>query len=93
MHLDEMVDTMVQHAQARENVGPSCYALSGDPSLYGCDCPADSKNSNGRELKQREFPASSSLFAAAAALKTQSLTLRGVSENRLNRHPARGKDA
>ncbi len=83
MHLDEMVDTMVQHAQAHENV---VRLHSGDPSLYGAIVEQIEKlESQGIETEI--VPGVSSLFAAAAALKTQ-LTLRGVSESLIVTRPA-----
>src|SRR5208337_5161129 len=83
MHLDEMVDTMVQHAQAHKNV---VRLHSGDPSLYGAIVEQIGKLES-RGIETEIVPGVSSLFAAAAALKTQ-LTLRGVSESLIVTRPA-----
>jgi len=83
MHLDEMVEAMVQHARAQKNV---VRLHSGDPSLYGAIVEQIEKLESlgiGTEI----VPGVSSLFAAAAALKTQ-LTLRGVSESVIVTRPA-----
>ena len=83
MHLDEMVDTMVQYAKAGENV---VRLHSGDPSLYGAIVEQIEKLEE-RGIEVEVVPGVSSLFAAAAALKTQ-LTLRGVSESVIVTRPA-----
>lgn len=83
MHLDEMVGTMVQHTKAGEKV---VRLHSGDPSLYGAIVEQIEKlEEQGIEVEV--VPGVSSLFAAAAALKTQ-LTLRGVSESVIVTRPA-----
>jgi precorrin-4/cobalt-precorrin-4 C11-methyltransferase len=83
MHLPEIVGAMETHAKAGKNV---VRLHSGDPSLYGAIVEQI------RELEQRGIaveivPGVSSLFAAAAALKTQ-LTLRGVSDSLIVTRPA-----
>jgi len=83
MHLDEMVDTMVQHATAGKKV---VRLHSGDPSLYGAIVEQIEKLEE-RGVATEIVPGVSSLFAAAAALKTQ-LTLRGVSESVIITRPA-----
>ena len=83
MHLDEIVDTMVQHAQAGKNV---VRLHSGDPSLYGAIVEQIEKLEE-RGVAVEIVPGVSSLFAAAAALRTQ-LTLRGVSESVIVTRPA-----
>jgi len=83
MHLTDMVDLMVQHAQAGKNV---VRLHSGDPSLYGA-IVEQIEQLEARGVAVRIVPGVSSLFAAAAALKTQ-LTLRGVSESVIVTRPA-----
>jgi precorrin-4/cobalt-precorrin-4 C11-methyltransferase len=83
MHLDDIVDTMVQHAQASKNV---VRLHSGDPSLYGAIVEQIEKLEE-RGVAVEIVPGVSSLFAAAAALRTQ-LTLRGVSESVIVTRPA-----
>jgi precorrin-4/cobalt-precorrin-4 C11-methyltransferase len=83
MHLPEMVDVMVQHAQAGEKV---VRLHSGDPSLYGAIVEQIEKLEE-RGIEIGIVPGVSSLFAAAAALGTQ-LTLRGVSESVIVTRPA-----
>ncbi len=83
MHLDEMVDTMVQHAADGKTV---VRLHSGDPSLYGAIVEQIEKLEE-RGIAVEVVPGVSSLFAAAAALKTQ-LTLRGVSESVIVTRPA-----
>ena len=83
MHLPELVEAMVKPAQAGKTV---VRLHSGDPSLYGAIVEQI------RELEQQGIaveivPGVSSLFAAAAALKTQ-LTLRGVSDSLVVTRPA-----
>ena len=83
MHLPELVETMAAQALAGKKV---VRLHSGDPSLYGAIVEQI------RELEQRGIdveivPGVSSLFAAAAALKTQ-LTLRGISESLIVTRPA-----
>ncbi|MFA6362850.1 precorrin-4 C(11)-methyltransferase [Methanoregula sp.] len=83
MHLEEMVDTMVKHARAKKNV---VRLHSGDPSLYGAIVEQIEKLEE-QGIAVEVVPGVSSLFAAAAALKTQ-LTLRGVSESVIVTRPA-----
>ena len=83
MHLEEMVDIMVQHAGAGEKV---VRLHSGDPSLYGA-IVEQIERLEARGVMVEIVPGVSSLFAAAAALKTQ-LTLRGVSESVIVTRPA-----
>jgi precorrin-4/cobalt-precorrin-4 C11-methyltransferase len=83
MHLNEMVDMMVQHAQAGKKV---IRLHSGDPSLYGAIVEQIEKLEE-RGVAIEVVPGVSSLFAAAAALRTQ-LTLRGVSESVIVTRPA-----
>ena len=83
MHLPELVAAMETHAKAGKNV---VRLHSGDPSLYGAIVEQI------RELEKRGIavdvvPGVSSLFAAAAALKTQ-LTLRGISDSLIVTRPA-----
>ena len=64
-----------------------CVRLhSGDPSLYGAIVEQIEKLES-RGIETEIVPGVSSLFAAAAALKTQ-LTLRGVSESLIVTRPA-----
>ncbi len=83
MHLPELVAAMEMHAKAGQKV---VRLHSGDPSLYGAIVEQIA------ELEQRGIavevvPGVSSLFAAAAALKTQ-LTLRGISDSLIVTRPA-----
>jgi precorrin-4/cobalt-precorrin-4 C11-methyltransferase len=83
MHLPEIIEVMETHAKAGKNV---VRLHSGDPSLYGAIVEQI------RELELRGIaveivPGVSSLFAAAAALKTQ-LTLRGISDSLIVTRPA-----
>ncbi|MEN6442943.1 MAG: SAM-dependent methyltransferase [Methanoregula sp.] len=83
MHLPELVEAMVVPAKARKTV---VRLHSGDPSLYGAIVEQI------RELEQQGIaveivPGVSSLFAVAAALRTQ-LTLRGVSDSLIVTRPA-----
>jgi precorrin-4/cobalt-precorrin-4 C11-methyltransferase len=83
MKLEEMVDLMVRHAKEGRRV---VRLHSGDPSLYGAiveqmDLLAD------HGIETVVVPGVSSLFGAAAALKTQ-LTLGGVSETLIVTRPA-----
>jgi len=83
MHLQDMVDVMVQHARAGKKV---VRLHSGDPSLYGA-IVEQIELLETQGVAVRIVPGVSSLFAAAAALKTQ-LTLRGVSESVIVTRPA-----
>lgn len=83
MHLDEMVGLMVQHARDKKKV---VRLHSGDPSLYGA-IVEQIELLEAEGITARIVPGVSSLFAAAAALKTQ-LTLRGVSESVIVTRPA-----
>jgi precorrin-4/cobalt-precorrin-4 C11-methyltransferase len=83
MHLDEMVEAMVQHAEAGKKV---VRLHSGDPSLYGA-IVEQIEELEKRGVEIGIVPGVSSLFAAAAALGTQ-LTLRGVSESVIVTRPA-----
>jgi precorrin-4/cobalt-precorrin-4 C11-methyltransferase len=83
MHLNEIVDEMVQHAVAGEKV---VRLHSGDPSLYGAIVEQMEKLKE-QDIDVEIVPGVSSLFAAAAALGTQ-LTLRGVSESVIITRPA-----
>jgi len=83
MKLEEMVALMVRHAKEGRRV---VRLHSGDPSLYGAiveqmDLLAD------HDVQTVVVPGVSSLFGAAAALKTQ-LTLGGVSETLIVTRPA-----
>ena len=83
MHLNEMVDEMVQYALTGKKV---VRLHSGDPSLYGAIVEQIEKLEK-HGIAVEIIPGVSSLFAAAAALKTQ-LTLRGVSESVIVTRPA-----
>ncbi|WP_292368213.1 precorrin-4 C(11)-methyltransferase [Methanoregula sp. UBA64] len=83
MHLPEMVDVMVREAEAGKKV---VRLHSGDPSLYGA-IVEQIELLEARGVSVQIVPGVSSLFAAAAALKTQ-LTLRGVSESVIVTRPA-----
>ena len=76
MHLNEMVDALEEYAKA----GKKAVRLhSGDPALYGA-IVEQMERLEERGVDVEVVPGVSSLFAAAAALRTQ-LTLRGVSES------------
>ncbi|MFZ0005503.1 MAG: precorrin-4 C(11)-methyltransferase [Methanoregula sp.] len=83
MHLNEIVDEMVQYAVAGEKV---VRLHSGDPSLYGAIVEQIEKIEK-RGVDVEIVPGVSSLFAAAAALRTQ-LTLKGVSESVIITRPS-----
>ncbi len=83
MHLEEIVDAMVQYACAGEKV---VRLHSGDPSLYGA-IVEQMERLEEKGVDVEVVPGVSSLFAAAAALRTQ-LTLRGVSESVIVTRPA-----
>jgi len=83
MHLPDMVDVMVTEAAAGKDV---VRLHSGDPSLYGA-IVEQIELLEARGVAVKIVPGVSSLFAAAAALKTQ-LTLRGVSESVIVTRPA-----
>jgi len=83
MHLDEMVDALETHAKAKKRV---VRLHSGDPALYGA-IVEQMERLEERGVKTEVVPGVSSLFAAAAALRTQ-LTLRGVSESVIVTRPA-----
>jgi precorrin-4/cobalt-precorrin-4 C11-methyltransferase len=83
MHLDEMVDAMEKDAKAGKKV---VRLHSGDPALYGA-IVEQIERLEERGVATEVVPGVSSLFAAAAALKTQ-LTLRGVSESVIVTRPA-----
>jgi precorrin-4/cobalt-precorrin-4 C11-methyltransferase len=83
MHLDELVDAMVQYAREGKKV---VRLHSGDPALYGA-IVEQMEQLEGQGIEVEVVPGVSSLFAAAAALKTQ-LTLRGVSESLIVTRPA-----
>ena len=67
MHLDEMVEAMVQHAKAGEKV---VRLHSGDPSLYGA-IVEQIEELEKRGVEIGIVPGVLSLFAAAAALGTE----------------------
>jgi len=83
MHLDEMVGTMEASAKAGKKV---VRLHSGDPALYGA-IVEQMEQLEARGVETAVVPGVSSLFAAAAALKTQ-LTLKGVSESVIVTRPA-----
>ncbi|RXE57170.1 cobalt-precorrin-4 C(11)-methyltransferase [Methanoculleus taiwanensis] len=83
MTLDELVDAMVEHAAAGKRV---VRLHSGDPALYGAIVEQMARLA-ARGVEAEIVPGVSSLFAAAAALKTQ-FTLRDVSENLIVARPA-----
>ncbi|HVP96018.1 precorrin-4 C(11)-methyltransferase [Methanoregula sp.] len=83
MHLDEMVDALEKHAKAGKKV---VRLHSGDPALYGA-IVEQMERLEDRGIETEVVPGVSSLFAAAAALRTQ-LTLRGVSESVIVTRPA-----
>ena len=83
MHLPDMVEVMVREAKAGKKV---VRLHSGDPSLYGA-IVEQIELLEAQGISVKIVPGVSSLFAAAAALKTQ-LTLRGVSESVIVTRPA-----
>jgi precorrin-4/cobalt-precorrin-4 C11-methyltransferase len=83
MHLPELVAAMETHAKAGKNV---VRLHSGDPSLYGAIVEQIAELEK-RGIAVEVVPGVSSLFAAAAALKTQ-LTLRGISDSLVVTRPA-----
>jgi len=83
MHLPDMVEIMVKEARAGKKV---VRLHSGDPSLYGA-IVEQIELLEAQGVSVKIVPGVSSLFAAAAALKTQ-LTLRGVSESVIVTRPA-----
>jgi precorrin-4/cobalt-precorrin-4 C11-methyltransferase len=83
MHLDEMVGAMEKHAKAGKKV---VRLHSGDPALYGA-IVEQMELLEARGVATEVVPGVSSLFAAAAALRTQ-LTLRAVSESVIVTRPA-----
>jgi len=83
MHLPDMVEIMVKETRAGKKV---VRLHSGDPSLYGA-IVEQIELLEARGVAVKIVPGVSSLFAAAAALKTQ-LTLRGVSESVIVTRPA-----
>jgi len=83
MRLEEIVDAMVLHARAGARV---VRLHSGDPALYGAI--VEQMQGLSREgIDYEVIPGVSSLFAAAAALRTQ-LTLGGVAESVIVTRPA-----
>lgn len=83
MHLPDMVEVMVKEARSGKKV---VRLHSGDPSLYGA-IVEQIELLEAQGISVKIVPGVSSLFAAAAALKTQ-LTLRGVSESVIVTRPA-----
>ena len=83
MHLPELVEVMETHAKANKKV---VRLHSGDPSLYGA-IVEQIAGLEKRGIAVVVVPGVSSLFAAAAALKTQ-LTLRGISDTLIVTRPA-----
>jgi len=83
MHLPELVFLMETHAKAGKKV---VRLHSGDPSLYGAIVEQIAELET-RGVTVGIVPGVSSLFAAAAALKTQ-LTLRGISDSLIVTRPA-----
>jgi len=83
MHLPDMVEIMVKEARAGKKV---VRLHSGDPSLYGA-IVEQIELLEAQGVSVKIVPGVSSLFAAAAALKTQ-LTLRSVSESVIVTRPA-----
>jgi precorrin-4/cobalt-precorrin-4 C11-methyltransferase len=83
MALAELVDTMAAGARAGRRV---VRLHSGDPSLYGA-IVEQIAGLEARGIPVEVVPGVSSMFGAAAALKTQ-LTLRGVSESVIVTRPA-----
>ena len=83
MKLDEIVDAIEEHVRAGEVV---VRLHSGDPALYGAIVEQMAELER-RGIEAEIVPGVSSLFAAAAALKTQ-YTLRDVSESLIITRPA-----
>lgn len=83
MALEELVDAMAAGARAGQRV---VRLHSGDPSLYGA-IVEQIAGLEARGVPVEVVPGVSSMFGAAAALKTQ-LTLRGVSESVIVTRPA-----
>ena len=83
MKLDEIIDTIDEHVRAGEVV---VRLHSGDPALYGAIVEQMAELER-RGIEAEIVPGVSSLFAAAAALKTQ-YTLRDVSESLIITRPA-----
>ncbi|OPY42011.1 MAG: Uroporphyrinogen-III C-methyltransferase [Methanoregulaceae archaeon PtaU1.Bin222] len=83
MKLEEMVSLMVKHAREGSRV---VRLHSGDPSLYGA-IVEQMQELRHAGVDYEVVPGVSSLFAAAAALKTQ-LTLGGVAESVIITRPA-----
>lgn len=83
MSLDALVDAMVSASLAGRRV---VRLHSGDPSLYGA-IVEQIAGLEARGVQVSVVPGVSSMFGAAAALKTQ-LTLRGVSESVIVTRPA-----
>ncbi len=83
MKLDEIVDAIEEHVNAGEVV---VRLHSGDPALYGAIVEQMAELER-RGIEAEIVPGVSSLFAAAAALKTQ-YTLRDVSESLIITRPA-----
>jgi len=83
MRLDQIVDAIEEHVRAGELV---VRLHSGDPALYGAIVEQMAELER-RGIGAEIVPGVSSLFAAAAALKTQ-FTLRDVSESLVITRPA-----
>ncbi|QSZ67998.1 cobalt-precorrin-4/precorrin-4 C(11)-methyltransferase [Methanofollis aquaemaris] len=83
MKLPEMVAVMVEAARARKTV---VRLHSGDPSLYGAIVEQIAELERAG-IEVEVVPGVSSMFGAAATLKTQ-YTLRGVSESVVVTRPA-----
>ncbi|HNQ33681.1 MAG TPA: cobalt-precorrin-4/precorrin-4 C(11)-methyltransferase [Methanoculleus sp.] len=83
MTLEDIADAVEEHIRVGELV---VRLHSGDPSLYGAIVEQMAEFSR-RGIEAEIVPGVSSLFAAAAALKTQ-LTLRDVSESLIVTRPA-----
>jgi len=83
MHLPDLVEVMETHAKANKKV---VRLHSGDPSLYGA-IVEQIAGLEKRGIAVVVVPGVSSLFAAAATLKTQ-LTLRGISDTLIVTRPA-----
>ncbi len=83
MSLHELVEAMVSAAQAGRRV---VRLHSGDPALYGA-IVEQIADLEARGVTVEVVPGVSSMFGAAAALKTQ-FTLRGVSESVIVTRPA-----
>jgi len=83
MRLEEIGELLVTHARTGETV---VRLHSGDPSLYGA-IVEQMQFLSGAGIDYEVVPGVSSLFAAAAALKTQ-LTLGGVAETLIVTRPA-----